>query len=377
MKEGKAEYFVAEDAETKEEIYVKVIPPQPEGDDLGGITEEEKKKIYKNETLDVEVNQTGSQIAATYTYDEIMTEYSKGRDVKVRLNSESFSGQEFVMQNSSHSVSTVDFFGIFKLSGKLIFLQLECSNQDEWKLISKQYLETDSYYLTVADGAGSHNAIYRGENLGKAITEEQLSRIADGTFKNMFVGDYWEVSGNKYVIADFDYMYNVGDTALQKHHIVIVPEKSLYTYNMNDEDVVTGGYVGSKMYKEGLEQGLDMFKSFFGESHVLTYRNLLVNAAESGYSDGIAFYDRQIDLMNENMVLGGKRTTYTFFDSVFQKGQLSLFRNRHDEISISRESYWIRDISRQNQFGAVNNHGYVWFSESTAKCGVRPYVLIG
>lgn len=49
MKEGKAEYFVAVDIETKEEIYVKVIPPQPEGDDLGGITEEEKEKIYKNE----------------------------------------------------------------------------------------------------------------------------------------------------------------------------------------------------------------------------------------------------------------------------------------------------------------------------------------
>lgn len=49
MKEGKAEYFVAEDTETKEEIHVKIIPPQPEGDDLGGITEEERKKIYKNE----------------------------------------------------------------------------------------------------------------------------------------------------------------------------------------------------------------------------------------------------------------------------------------------------------------------------------------
>jgi hypothetical protein len=49
MKEGKAEYFVAVDIETKEEIYVKVIPPQPEGDDLGGITKEERKKIYKNE----------------------------------------------------------------------------------------------------------------------------------------------------------------------------------------------------------------------------------------------------------------------------------------------------------------------------------------
>jgi hypothetical protein len=47
MKEGKAEYFVAEDIETKEEVYVKVIPPQPEGDDLGGITEEEKKRFIK------------------------------------------------------------------------------------------------------------------------------------------------------------------------------------------------------------------------------------------------------------------------------------------------------------------------------------------
>lgn len=78
MKEGKAEYFVAVDIETKEEIYVKVIPPQPEGDDLGGITEEERKKIYKNE------EELGNKITKFYASNQGETHITDSDNGKIQ-----------------------------------------------------------------------------------------------------------------------------------------------------------------------------------------------------------------------------------------------------------------------------------------------------
>ena len=78
MKEGKAEYFVAVDIETKEEIYVKVIPPQPEGDDLGGITEEERKKIYKNE------EELGNKITKFYASNQGETHLADSDNGKIQ-----------------------------------------------------------------------------------------------------------------------------------------------------------------------------------------------------------------------------------------------------------------------------------------------------
>jgi hypothetical protein len=78
MKEGKAEYFVAVDIETKEEIYVKVIPPQPEGDDLGGITKEEKEKIYKNE------EELGNKITKFYASNQGETHITDSDNGKIQ-----------------------------------------------------------------------------------------------------------------------------------------------------------------------------------------------------------------------------------------------------------------------------------------------------
>ena len=59
-------------------------------------------------------------------------------------------------------------------------------------------------------GAATHNAIYRGECLGNTITDEQAAAIADGSFEDLFIGDYWTMGGVNYRIADFDYWYRTG-----------------------------------------------------------------------------------------------------------------------------------------------------------------------
>lgn len=264
-----------------------------------------------------------------------------------------------------------------ELSDKLIFLHLECSNQDVWKLISKQYLEAGNYYLAVEDGAGSHNSVYRGKNLGTTITDEQLANIANGTFKDLFVGDYWTINDVKYMIADFDYMYNVGYTALTKHHIVVVPERNMYSHIMNDTNTTEGGYVASKMFTEGLNNALTSFKDAFGESHVLTYKNLLTNVTGNGIPTNCSWQSRQIDIMCEAMVYGQTAWRENGYDVSCQKSQLSLFKHRHDMIQIGRSWYWLRDVHSSMYFNSVGARGDANLNLASYSGGVRPFVLIG
>lgn len=104
-------------------------------------------------------------------------------------------------------------------------------------------------------------------------------------------------------IADFDYYLNCGDSSFTTHHAVIVPDVNLYNYVMNDTNITTGGYVGSKMYAEGLEQAKTTIKAIFS-GHVKSHRIYLVNAVENGYASGGIWTDSEVDLMNEQMVYG-------------------------------------------------------------------------
>ena len=65
---------------------------------------------------------------------------------------------------------------------------------------------------TVEKNAGAHNSIFRGKNLGTAVTAAQYAAIAAGTFDDLFVGDYWVIGGVTYRIAAFDYYLRCGDS---------------------------------------------------------------------------------------------------------------------------------------------------------------------
>lgn len=155
----------------------------------------------------------------------------------------------------------------------------------------------------IPDNAGAHNSIFRGKNLGTSVSSEQYKQISSGIFKDLYIGDYWVIGGVNYRIAAFDYYYNTGDTALTKHHAVIVPDTQLYTHNMNDSNTTSGGYVGSKMYTSGLDKAKSTIKSAF-PNHVLKHRLYLTNAVSNGRPSAGLWADSEVDLMTEQMVYG-------------------------------------------------------------------------
>lgn len=236
---------------------------------------------------------------------------------------------------------------------------------------------TISAAMVVEGNAGAHNAIYRGKNLGSTVTAAQYAAIAAGTFDDLFIGDYWVIGGVTYRIAAFDYYYNTGDTACTTHHVTLVPDGNMYTYCMNDTNVTTGGYVGSKMYKEGLNQAKTTIQNAFGAAHILTHRNLLTNAVTEAYASAGSWYDSTVELMTEQNVYGGKVFgniscgTALPYSYTVDKSQFPLFAHRPDLIG-NRAWYWLRDVVSAAAFAYVFSDGNADCNAASTARGVRP-----
>ena len=239
--------------------------------------------------------------------------------------------------------------------------------------------DIDSVRNVLADGAAAHNCIYRGKNLGTSVTAEQYAAISSGKFTDLYIGDYWVIKGVTYRIAAFDYYYNCGDTNFTKHHVVIVPDTSLYKAQMNTSNVTTGGYTGSAMYKSNLAQAKTTIKAAFGSAHVLTKRELLTNAVNGNTPSGWAWFDSDVELMNEVQAYGSVAWGAhdgNGYNVASGDGQFPLFMFDRTKLH-NREDYWLRDVASATYFSLVGGGGDATDSHASASLGVRPAFCIG
>lgn len=256
------------------------------------------------------------------------------------------------------------------------------------------------------NNAYMHNNIYRGKDLSNLYSIEQIcSKVSDGSFDDLYVGDYFDITMNstynssekvRCVIAGFDLYYNTGDTALTKHHAIIVPASTFTTTSyMNDTNVTTGGYQGSYIYTTVLPEYSKALSNVFG-THLLTYKDLLTNATttnpstgysgHTGTSSNFNWVDTTLILMNEVDVYGTRVFSSSGFDIGIAKIQLPLFRIRPDMIQCGRGynnaisgrvSYWLSSVSSSTNFCSVHAYGYANNNGVSNQLGVRPRWLIG
>lgn len=223
--------------------------------------------------------------------------------------------------------------------------------------------------------------IYRGKNLGAVVTEEQKANIKNGTFKGFFLGDYWTIGSYTWRIVDFDYWYNCGDTAFTTPHLVIMPDKPLYNAQMNETNITTGGYTGSLMYTENLDQAKTLAASAFGDL-ILTHREYLTNAVTDGHASAGAWFDSTLDLPNEIMMYGChvyaamNNGTVIPTNYTIGKTQLALFTVVPKLIS-NRATFWLRDVVSSADFAFVGSLGNSSFNGASYSLGVRPVFAIG
>ena len=296
-------------------------------------------------------------------------------DTKIKATTDSSSGADYVGATAISELAGATVQALLEALKAAIGTLDDLTTTEKTNIVGAVNEHLADYASKFPDNAGAHNSIYRGKYLGSSVTAEQYTAISSGSFTDLYIGDYWTIGGVNYIIAAFNYYMQKGDTATTVNHVTLVPGTSLYNHVMNDTNITTGGYTGSKMYTEGLEQAKTTIINAFS-GHVLNHRKLLSNATTEGKASGWAWVNSEIDLMNEVMVYGstvwGESTIGgSGYNIGGELSQLPFFALRPDMIS-NRQTFWLRDVVSASTFANVHSNGYASDRYASGAFGVRP-----
>lgn len=142
------------------------------------------------------------------------------------------------------------------------------------KIIAK----SDLVYALFDNIPEMHNKIYRGKDLGATYTSSQKESVSNGTFHDMWVGDYWTVGGYKWYICGFNC---VGNDQYNKNHVVIM-----------------GNAKASNIKWDYTASGTNMGKVAYASSTIYTIDlpNYVSGTIPSIFKDN--FYDREEQLVS-------------------------------------------------------------------------------
>ena len=236
------------------------------------------------------------------------------------------------------------------------------------------------------NNAGSHNSIFRGKNLGTSYTSAMSKAIQDGTFDDLYVGDYLTINGTVYRVAGFNLGKQIGDNSSMGNCMCLVPDSALYSAQMHNTDsgqyeagttanTTTGAYANSDMRTSNLAQATQKIVNDFGSSHVITYRDILPNATANGQSSGWAWYDCKVELMSEVMVYGTKVWANSGYEVGCINSQLPLFALAPEYIH-RRFNFWLRGVRSSAYFAHVSYYGLADYTNASNSFGVRPLFFV-
>ncbi len=250
-----------------------------------------------------------------------------------------------------------------------------------------------------ANEAGNHNAQFFDKNLG-VFSDAISAKIRDGSFEGIYPGVYFDFSNIAYSyldendetqnstysgrirFVDLDYYLRCGDSDLTTHHVVAVPDNPMFSAHMNETNTTEGGYVGSKMRTKYLRRAEAIFKACFGDDHVLSHREYLVNAVTDGRPSAGAWCGSVVELMDERMVYGScifdsASTDGVTVPSRYSVSHMQLAAFRHKKVLVNnRQWYWLRNVVSPAIFARVDARGHCTFRSASHVGGVRPAALI-
>ena len=252
----------------------------------------------------------------------------------------------------------------------------------------------------------NHNNIFRGDDLfAKGYDINDIcAMIADGSFSDIYIGDYFTLSGSipdvpcfveqtgddgtkslvestqtvmyntKFRIAGLDTYLNTGDTAFTAHHAVIVPDENIGTNRMNGTNSTTGGYVSSFMFASVLPVYNTHFSAKLN-NHLLSHREILSNSVTGNQASGWAWADVKINLMSEPEVYGSNLWGNKY-DAGVNYRQFPLFRIASKYIC-NRNWCWLNTIAGGSDFTAMTSNGNATRNGAGVALAVRPCFCIG
>ena len=166
---------------------------------------------------------------------------------------------------------------------------------NEWSTLDER-----TNILTWWDNSAIHNSIARGANLGDTFTSAQWNAINNGTFKDLYLGDYWTLpSGKTPFIAGFNYNTTFWDPNLGTITLMVQANGAF-----NDEETEGNVYAESKWFTDTRVSVIEELEAFFGESRIERYR-IVVPVAYSGEAPTTyAVVDSKLHIPPYSMITG-------------------------------------------------------------------------
>ena len=225
----------------------------------------------------------------------------------------------------------------------------------------------------------SHASVFRGAYLGAWFTSAQRTAISNGSFDDLFVGDYWTINGMNWRIADIDYYYNKGSSAYTKHHLVIVPDGTLGTSVYSSSDLTTG-YTGASIRTTLRGTIKTTIANAFGSSYIGSYANFFVNSASSSNANGWGWVTGcTVELMSQMQLNGCLTWGISGYNVGCDSNQFAVFRFApHLKIlkDTERRTYWLRDVHNSTKGIQFNYNGNATDSARGTTNNIRPYFLL-
>ena len=229
----------------------------------------------------------------------------------------------------------------------------------------------------VQDNAASHNNIYRGKDLGRSFTSAQRQGIKDGTFKDLYVGDYFTFGNNKLYVAHLDYFLQARTGSVRyslEHHVVLVPSQ-IIGYSEFDQN-------GSGYYNSALRKTIESLtiKGTIGDIPYIKNVHVTVIYNASTKDNLYSFY-RDIECsagaLTSQMVIGQdifcRYEDANHYLPSFQ--QMALFR--HNPLLLrTNELWWLADMATIGYAISVDEFGTFYKNSLRSRIGVRPFFVI-
>lgn len=236
-----------------------------------------------------------------------------------------------------------------------------------------------------------HRNIFRGKYLGDEVNDEQWKSISNGTFNDIWLGDYWTINDVNWRVADIN-LFNPGSngtntSGLKEDHLVIVPDSCLvHPCVYNATSTVTGGYYGSVLRTSHIQTALNnKIHPSFGIEHVWPVKLSISNTVSDGCVSGTALVEDSAYALDSVFVFGDLFPDNTVRNSILDKNiykavrrQFSLFKHGPTKYIYTTQSYWLQDIWGAGSAMAVRNYQTTEaVSTNGADIGLRPFFCIG
>lgn len=203
-------------------------------------------------------------------------------------------------------------------------------------------------------------SIFRGKALGDKLSPEHAKAIHSGTFKDLFIGDYWEKDGTKWYIYDFNYYYSAGETAgylitfYRANHIIVgtdigVLQGNRYIFSGEGTGKV---YSQSEIANVGMSSFAVHHQKIFGDHRrdIIRREPTRINR-ETGAIEELGHKNQLVSIPTVGQLTGAH--VPKGFGS-YDDRQFAIFNLRPDLISASEWHQWTRTYSKKDRYYLIS-----------------------